>query len=148
MRKIVTNLMFIMAVFTLTACASNSKKTSLDSTATTVSVEKMSLSKRAYDALIGTWECVDPDWSGEKVYISRNDKGLGIKYDDRENTKTKFVSKSDESEDVYYRFENKKEKLGYNIVLLKNGNIILNFGTTNPELTGLSKPMEYKRVTR
>lgn len=35
----------------------------------------------------------------------------------------------------------------YMIDLKTNGNIILNRGTTNPEMTGLSKPMEYKRIS-
>lgn len=30
--------------------------------------------------------------------------------------------------------------------LLESGNIILNFGTTRTDATGLSKPMEYKRI--
>lgn len=146
MRKIFLSAVFLMVVITLTACSSSSKKITANNTETTSSSDKTSISEKEYASLVGVWECLDGVEKGEKVYITKNDKGVTIEYADSDSYETEFISKSEEAETIYYRFENKEAELGYNIDLMKDGNITLNFGTTNPEMTGLSKPMEYKRI--
>ncbi|MBL1227152.1 hypothetical protein [Enterococcus sp. BWR-S5] len=146
MRKIFLSAVFLVVVITLAACSSSSKGTTVSNTETTSSSAKASISEKEYASLIGTWECLDEADKGEKVHITKNDNRLTIAYADSDSYETEFVSKSEEAETIYYRFENKEAELGYNIDLMKNGNITLNFGTTNPEMTGLSKPMEYRRI--
>lgn len=151
MRKIfISGLVFASTVL-LVGCNSNDKKTVFTGSSTNSSTQnsetRLDLTKEEYDSFVGTWECIDPDWTGDKVYISKTDNGLSIQYDSGDKTNTELSSRPREAEDVYYRFENKKDEMAYIIDLKTNGNIILNRGTTNPEMTGLSKPMEYKRIS-
>lgn len=106
------------------------------------------LSRKETNALIGTWECLDEDYQGDIVYISNNDEGLTFQYGDGEGTATGFVSKTKEDGEMTFKFENKKEELRYGVTLQSDGNIIVWFGTTNPEMEGMSKPMEYKLVKK
>ncbi|MTD41703.1 hypothetical protein GIX45_24360 [Erwinia sp. CPCC 100877] len=54
-------------------------------------------------------------------------------------------AKNVEKADLFFIFENKKEAMTYFIVLKANENSTLNRGTTNSEMTGLSKPTEYQK---
>lgn len=151
MRKIFMSGLVLASIVLLVGCSSNDKKTvssnSSTNSSTQNSEDKLVLTEKEYDSLIGTWECIDPDWDGDKVDITKMDKGLSIQYDGEKKTNTELTSKSKEDDYIYYRFENKKEEMAYMIDLKTDGNIILNRGTTNPEMTGLSKPMEYKKIS-
>lgn len=151
MRKLFIGGIIIVSLVLIVGCKSNDKKTvsssAISSSSTQNSETKLELSKDEYDSFVGTWECIDPDWTGDKVYISRVDNGLSIQYDGGDKTNTELTSKSKEDDYTYYRFENKKDEMAYMIDLKTDGNIILNRGTTNPEMTGLSKPMEYQRIS-
>lgn len=141
----------VVSIFMIVGCKSTDEKqvssNSMTNSSTSNIDTKLELTKKEYDSFVGAWECIDPDWTGEKVYILKTDSGLSIQYDGEERTNTELSSRSREGEDIYYSFENKKEEMAYMIDLKISGNIILNRGTTNPELVGLSKPMEYKRVS-
>lgn len=151
MRKLFMSGAIVIILVLIVGCKSNDKITvsnsSISSSNTRNSETKLELSKDECDSFVGTWECIDPDWTGDKVYISKTDKGLSIQYDGEEKTNIELTSKSKEDDYTYYRFENKKDEMAYMIDLKTDGNIILNRGTTNPEMTGLSKPMEYKRIS-
>ena len=151
MRKIFMSGLVLSSIVLLVGCNSNDKKTisssSITNSSTQNSETKLELTKEEYDSFIGTWECIDPDWTGDEVYISKTNNGLSIRYDGEEETDAEPSSKSKEEDDIYYSFVNKTEEMAYTIVLKPSGNIILNRGTTNPEMTGLSKPMEYKRIS-
>lgn len=141
---LVTILLIIGAI--LSACESNSNKISTNSSEMT-SEKEGKVSKKEYASLVGTWECLDELEKGSKVYISRNDKGVNIEYEGTDTDITEFVSKAVNKEYTFYDFEDKEKELGFSISLLKNKNIILNFGTRNPKMTGETKPMEYRLVT-
>lgn len=141
-------MIFFIMLFTLSACSPNNKKMTLNSTHITTIEEKEKLSEKEYASLIGTWECLDEMEKGDKVDISKNDRGVTIKYEGSDADPTEFVSKGKSELGVFYHFENKANELGYSIQLLQNKNIILNFGTRNPEMTGETKPMEYQRIDK
>ncbi|MHC5227183.1 hypothetical protein ACYSNW_02765 [Enterococcus sp. LJL99] len=110
--------------------------------------ENVQLSVQDYEQLVGTWSCIDKEAPGSEVTIEKNQKGLLIQYDNEEKAATEFVSKTEELNSTHYQFENKEEELGYYFTLKDDGNIILNRGTTNSKMVGLSKPMEYERIEK
>lgn len=120
---------------------------SSNNTVTTSEKEKVSISKKEYVSIVGTWECLDEAGKGDEVSIKQNDKGLTIQYYGEDATETEFTERLEEKDSTYFRFENKEAEVAYMIDLTADGNIILNRGTTNPEMTGLSKPMEYKKIS-
>ncbi|MHC5227022.1 hypothetical protein ACYSNW_01945 [Enterococcus sp. LJL99] len=151
MRKIFMSGLILSSIVLLVGCNSNDKKTisssSISNSSTQNSETKLELTKEEYDSFVGTWECIDSDWTGEKVYISKTDNGLSIQYDGEEKTNTEPSSRSKEGDDMYYSFVNRKEEMSYTIALKPSGNIILNRGTTKKDTVGLSAPMEYKRIS-
>lgn len=150
MRKLAVSGVIIASLFILAGCKYNDRKEasrSSTSNSDTSTIEaKLNLAEKEYDALVGMWECIDPDWSGEKIFIKRIGDRLSIQYDGEDAVKTECVSKSKETDSVYYNFENIDSEMMYMFDLKTNGNMILNRGTTNPKMTGLSKPMEYKKI--
>ena len=152
MRKLfMSGLVLASIALLVVGCNSNDKKTmsssSTSSSSTSTSETKLELTKEEYDSFIGTWECIDPDWTGDKVYISKTDNGLSIQYEGEDIVETECVSRSKEKDVTFYNFENIDTETMYMIELKGNGNIILNQGTTKPKTPGLSKPMEYKRIS-
>lgn len=151
MRKLFMSGLVLSSVVLIASCKSNDKKeasgSSVTSSSTQNSETKLELSKDEYDSFVGTWECIDPDWTGDKVYISKMDNGLSIQYDGEEKTNIELTSKSKEDDYIYYRFENKKDEMAYMIDLKTDGNIILNRGAIKKNTEGLSAPMEYKKIS-
>ena len=128
------------------------KKTELSETKQTTKETQSSemgekMTDKDYEKIIGDWECIDTDWSGDKVYIRKTNDGIAIRYEDEIEYTAQCVSKSKAEEDTYYNFENIENETMYFFNLKENGNFMLNSGTTHPEAVGLSKPMEYKRIS-
>lgn len=151
MRKLFMSGVIIVSLVLIAGCKSNDKEevsnSTISSSSTSNTETKLELTKEEYSSFIGTWECIDPDWTGDKVYISKTDNDLSIQYGGEEKTNTELTSKSKEDDYTYYRFENKKDEMAYIIDLKTDGNIILNRGTIKKNTEGLSAPMEYKKIS-
>lgn len=67
----------------IVGCKSDRKKvvsnSSVSTSNTSNSENKLVFSEKEYDFFVGTWECIDPDWTVEKVYISKAANGLSIR---------------------------------------------------------------------
>ncbi|ALS00327.1 hypothetical protein ATZ33_02720 [Enterococcus silesiacus] len=149
MKKMIILCSTLLAI-ALTGCSlakkNNSSIDPSNDTRTTSEQEQVSISQKEYTALVGLWECLDEAGKGDEVSIKQNDDGLTIQYAGEEETATKFIEKKSEKNSIYFRFENKNNEMAYMIDLKADGMIILNRGTTNAEMTGESKPMEYKKI--
>ena len=135
---VVTCLLLVISMVS-TSCGRNIKNQE------TVNSEEKQLSSTDYKQLVGNWLCVEEENPKQEVSVEKNRNGLIIQYDNGEKVSTEYVSKTEELNSTHYRFENKKAELGYFFTVKENGHIILNRGTTNPKVEGISKPTEYKR---
>lgn len=148
MKKLVA-LCLVVFLLILSGCSldkkSESSKESSSDTISTSEKAKENISEKDYASLGGTWECLDEAEMGDAVFIERNVSGLTIQYGDEAAVETEFVAKESMKESIYFHFENRVDQVAYRIELKSNGNIVLNRGTTNPEMEGLSKPMEYEK---
>lgn len=150
MRKRFVSGLVIASIFLIAGCKSNNEKeiSSRITNSSTSNVENnLDLAEKEYDSLVGTWECIDSDCSGEKVSIMRSDGGMSFLYEGEDEVETECVSRSQEKEDIFFNFENIDSEMMYMVNLKPNGNIILNQGTVKSQTTGLSKPMEYKKIS-
>ncbi|WP_348920253.1 hypothetical protein [Enterococcus rotai] len=149
MKKMIIFSSTLLAV-ALTGCSLDKKNTSsTDSSNTEMTSseqEPVSISQKEYASLVGLWECLDEAGKGDEVTIKQNDVGMTIQYAGEDESVTEFTERKVEKNSIYFRFENKKDEMAYMIDLRTDGTIILNRGTTNTEMIGLSKPMEYKKV--
>lgn len=102
----------IASIIVIVGYKSNDKEELLSSNRSTsntsTSEDKVELTKKEYASLVGKWECIDPDWTGDKVYLSKYGDGLSIQYDGEEKINVELTSESEEEDYVYYRLENKK----------------------------------------